>query len=211
MRLIEDETHLIFHIWKGQFSGWILKDKWVCNSFSFPHFGRFCSCRLYFCRVCGQRSHFCSVSANSLYQPNSFFPLQLPFLGRANSPFFPSIFPSFVHLCNCTLSRNRKELPQSVKEPVVKVSFRRPLEYSGVWVVCEFVHTSVVPQKLDFLSMKSSKVVVFGLWTSSWIIHVKLHNIFSNIKTWGFWLRDFSKWLRLLVIITVQVYVSVFN
>ena len=69
----------------------------------------------------------------TLYQPTTqtvfFFPLPSP--GRTNSPLSPSIFPSFVHQCNCTLSRNRKELPQSVRKPVVKASFRSPLKMLG--------------------------------------------------------------------------------
>lgn len=78
------------------------------------------------------------ISAITLYQPTTqtvfffFFPLPSP--GRTNSPLSPSIFPSFVHQCNCTLSRNRKELPQPVREPVVKASFRRPLKMLGKFV-----------------------------------------------------------------------------
>lgn len=76
---------------------------------------------------CSRRCQYFQPAAPKLFVP-------LPFPGRANSPLFPSIFPpSFVCQCNCTSSRNRKELRQSVKEPVVKASFRQSFSHlSGV-------------------------------------------------------------------------------
>lgn len=44
---------------------------------------------------------------------------------------FLPFFPSFVCQCNCTSSRNRKELRQSVKKPAVKTSLRQSFSHLG--------------------------------------------------------------------------------
>lgn len=115
-------------------------------------------------------SPFCSVCANTFSQPTPqtiFSSLPLLFQGRTNSPFFPSIFPSFVHQCNCSLSRNRKELPRSVKELVVSVSIRNPC----FWPDSEVVYTSnVKPCSLSFLLWTQKVFVVvdeFVAWTEN--------------------------------------------
>lgn len=131
-------------------------------------------------------SHFWFVSTNSISttsHPNTIFFLypshsKLSFPSRTNSPFFLSFFlslhpffPSFIRQCNCPLSRNRKELPQTVKEPVVKVSFRRQFKHlerlTWFWVVCAIgVHTYVGPIFYFFHScrcctnLSSSKLVL---------------------------------------------------
>ncbi len=79
-----------------------------------------------------------SVLILNITQPHKlyfFFHSYFHFRAEQTDLSFLSIFPSFVHQCNCALSRNRKELPQSVKELLVKASFRDRFKHSRVSVV----------------------------------------------------------------------------
>lgn len=145
----------------------------IANGMTFC--SRCVSHRVYFCSVHGQWSHCWTVGAFiSASHPNCLF--HFHFQTEQTVPSLLPFFPSFVRQCNCTTSKNRKELPQSVKELLVKTSFRGP--FSQTFYSSFFIFN----QKLSD-SYQTGVLFIFVSWFK--LCHDVLRWLSgNNILTW---------------------------